>query len=393
MAFIKRLKHSHDPVARKRFRREAVAYETLSGLGLPGLLEDNSEAWEDSDTPLYLATDYVPGGSLQHFVAQGGHADLNDALACVGELGRVLDGCHATGVTHRDIKPANVVLRDGNLSTPVLVDLGLSFNDADEDDDLTRAGWEVGNRFLRLPEHASGGRDAVSDVTQLAGIFVYILTGREPRVLVDEAGLMPHERPEERNALASLLGPRQLLRVLYVLDRAFAQQQSMRYSKPLDLVSDLESAMTSDGDGGDAFDDLLARVKEIARSKNLPALAARRNALTSLLNSMNGVVQSYATSEGLVSYRQSRGSQGQNRQNRDELHGETYLAIAESGDHLSNDEYSYVEVESRGTHDYVVRIDGMEAWRGESADQDLTDAITQAVAAKFVARYVDEADD
>jgi hypothetical protein len=55
-----------------------------------------------------------------------------------------------------------VVLRNGDITDPVLVDLGLSFNDADEDDDLTRAGEEVGNRFLRLPEHPSGGRDAVS---------------------------------------------------------------------------------------------------------------------------------------------------------------------------------------------------------------------------------------
>jgi hypothetical protein len=54
------------------------------------------------------------------------------------------------------VKPANVVLRNDDLTAPVLVDFGLSFNDSDEDD-LTRVNEEVGNRFLRLPEHAFGG--------------------------------------------------------------------------------------------------------------------------------------------------------------------------------------------------------------------------------------------
>jgi hypothetical protein len=201
---------------------------------------------------------------------------------------------------------------------------------------------------------------------------------------------MPHERQEERSVLAGLFDSRQFLRVMYVLDRAFAQQQSVRYSKPLDLVSDLESAMKSAGDGGDDLEDLRARVKEIARSKNLPALTARRNAIATLMNSMYTVARNYATSEGLECYRQSRSSQGQTH---DEPYGETYLAITASGDHLGNDEYSHVEVESRGTHDLVVRIDRVEAWRGESADQALTDAVTEAVATKFVARYVDEVND
>ena len=73
------------------------------------------------------------------------------------------------------------------------MDFGLSFNDAEEDD-LTRVGEEVGNRFLRLPEHATGGRGAASDVTQLAGILIYSVSGCEPRVLLDKEYKMPHQR-------------------------------------------------------------------------------------------------------------------------------------------------------------------------------------------------------
>src|SRR4051794_13599634 len=56
-AFVKTL-HGHrlkDARARARFRREAVAYETLDGLGPPRLLDDNADAWRDLGIPMYMA--------------------------------------------------------------------------------------------------------------------------------------------------------------------------------------------------------------------------------------------------------------------------------------------------------------------------------------------------
>ncbi|WP_155766819.1 serine/threonine protein kinase, partial [Mycobacterium intracellulare] len=375
-AFIKRLRRDRDPRARKRFRREAVAYATLTDLGLPRLIEDNSETWDDGRTPMYLATEYVPGGTLQAFIDQGGQADVNAALACVRKLGEVLDRCHENGVTHRDIKPANVVLRNGDITDPVLVDLGLSFNDADEDDDLTRAGEEVGNRFLRLPEHSSGGRDAVSDVTQLAGIFFYILTGREPRVLIDESGQMPHQRPEPRSALADLLGRRQYIRVTSCLDRAFAIQQSMRYTQALDLVSDLERAVATDEEGDDDLEGMIARVKEIVQSQVDPGQAARREALRHLMIAIDRVVQNFASSTPGLQRTQTNWHQGHG----DEEYVENFLAVVVEGD---QPDYATYRVEPRA-NEFVALVDGVEVWRGELADQPLTDAITRAVAKKFL---------
>ena len=116
-------------------------------------------------------------------MSEGKAIDVDTGLACVKELASVLNRCHENDFTHRDLKPANIVLRNSDITTPVLVDFGLSFNNAEEDNPLTRLNEEVGNRFLRLPEHRRGGRAPASDVTQLAGIFFYIITGHEPRVL------------------------------------------------------------------------------------------------------------------------------------------------------------------------------------------------------------------
>lgn len=129
----------------------------------------------------------------------------------------------------------------------------------------TRLNEEIGNRFLRLPEHRSGGRNPVSDVTQLAGIFFYIVTGHEPPVLRDERDVMPHRRPEARSILDGLLvEPRQRLRVASVLHNAFATDLSRRYATAPDLISALERAMHSDQEGADGYEDLLAQVGEIS---------------------------------------------------------------------------------------------------------------------------------
>jgi hypothetical protein len=45
LVFVKELRHRNSAVARKRFRREVAAYETVAGVGLPTLIYDNSSEW------------------------------------------------------------------------------------------------------------------------------------------------------------------------------------------------------------------------------------------------------------------------------------------------------------------------------------------------------------
>jgi hypothetical protein len=79
-----------------------------------------------------------------------------------------------------------------------------------------------------------------------------------------------------------------------VLDRAFAIELSVRYRTAPDFVSELERAMHSDQEGGDDLEHLLAQVDEIAVSRGLPALGARRESLAQLVNSITRAVDNFA---------------------------------------------------------------------------------------------------
>ncbi|MGC2654091.1 MAG: protein kinase [Mycobacterium sp.] len=368
--------------ARRRFKREVSAYETLAGLGPPRILDHNASTWEDRRTPMYMATEFVAGIVLQGYVEAGNAVDFETGLACVRELAAVLNRCHANDVTHRDLKPSNVVLRDSDITRPVLVDFGLSFNNADEDDPLTRLNEEVGNRFLRLPEHRSGGRAPASDVTQLAGIFFYVVTGREPLVLRDEYDLMPHRRPEARGVFEVLIDSRRRLRLLTVLDTAFATDLSRRYATAPDLISALENAMLSDQQGPGDLDDLLAQVDDVLINQGVSASSERRESLTAFLNSISRIATDFAQARKL---HMSTASSTPGATSGEEWQ-ERRAAVIAPGSRATT--FPVYRIERRGPDDYVLLLDGNEVWRGESAtDAPFTSAVQTALARQFLADH------
>jgi len=325
-----------------------------------------------------MVLELIEGINLRDFVRQHGSSDVGETQRCIRELAEVLHCCHQHGLIHRDIKPANIVLRHSDLTNPVLVDFGLSFNDADEDD-LTRVGEELGNRFLRLPEHTFGGRTATSDVTQLAGVFVYLLTGAEPRVLIDHEGLMPHQRAAVREQLARVFGGRQLVRLMSVLDRAFAVDLSVRYRTPLELAEALENAMRHDEAGDDDLESILARVDEITLSPEHTGFALRRQSLLGVLGTVRKTAQAFADARHLLLARSGAPSG-------DNAVGERIVVYRHGEQPGPPDAFSTFHVELRGPEVYVLLVDEVEVWRGQSPDDLFTDAVTKAVAKKFLDR-------
>ena len=381
-AFIKTLTRQRDRRARGRFRREAAAYETLAGIGVPALLDHNAEAWEDLSQPLYLAIDYIDGGNLRDWVSTNGLADYDQAVGCAEAVAQVLTRGHERAVVHREIEPANIMLRDGEPASALLVDFGLSFDHA-EDDDLTRVGEEIGNRFLRLPEHAVGGRSAVSDVTQLAGVVLFMLAGNEPRVLIDENGLMPHQREEPRTVLEASFSGRTLRRLLAVFDKAFVVNAARRYSTAAQLVEDLKKVrMDPEREEADDLEGMLVRVDELTRTPDQQRFTELREVLTKALQVVAGTVQRFAQ-ERHLQISQTAHSVVVNAET---ARAQTSLSVT-TFEEATN--FIVYQIEARGTSEFVVSADGTEIWRGARADDSLERTVTLTVARDFLASQDD----
>lgn len=380
-AFIKTLTRVREDKARRRFRREAAAYETLAGLGPPRLYEHNADTWQQLGEPMFMALEYIDGPDLLRYIRDMGCCDAQSALECMRELATVIHRCHENGVLHRDVKPSNIVLRGGNIATPVLVDFGLSFNDTDEDD-LTRIGEEIGNRFLRVPEHAEGNRTKVSDVTQLAGVFIYLLTATEPRALLDSVGRKPHQRAVEYAELSRHFQGRQLVRLMSVFDKAFNISADARFQLASDLLSALESAMRNNPD--DTDDDLaslLARVDEIALREEQVAMSRQRESLSQTMQLAHSAVSDFAHKRHLqISY-----SGVAPHISAPEGWMERKISA-----HMDGQEPNYVtyRVEARDPDEFVLLVDGTEVWRGSSNSREsrstLLTTVTTVAAKRFL---------
>jgi serine/threonine-protein kinase len=372
--FVKELRRPRDAKARKRFRREVAAYETLNHHGLPNLVADNSIEWEDATVPLYLVLECIKGDTLARRISQDGPMPPESAVACALGISGVLEYCHAEGVIHRDLKPSNVMLRGNDAASPVVVDFGLSFNEGGDDlGDVTRTGEEIANRFLRLPE-AWGNQNAISDVTQLAGLFFYMLTGLEPHVLLDHNGNMPHRRDEGGRLLrAQVSEERQFLRLASLLDRAFQTNSAERFQSAADLRVAIEGLLAPVPDTSD-LEGLEAHLDEVLDQTNRAAIAATTAKLGIFVAKAAALMNGLAESKGLRPLQQGYVYQP----------GSVDLALM---DMVATKPPPYVRYrfELRGSLDVVLKVDDEEIWTGQAAtDPALANAVQRNLIESFL---------
>jgi serine/threonine-protein kinase len=225
---LKELRNNADLERRKRMHREVQALQQLDHLRLPKIIDSNTDAFADLDVPLFFVMDYVEGQTLEERVAQG-QLKPDEAIGLVVELSDVLLYCHQKGIIHRDIKQDNIILRRGNSADPVLIDFGLSFNGADENQSpLTPDGQQLGNRLLHLPELQVGDsskRNVESDISQVCAILYYVLTGKAPVHLEDHEGLKPHQRASVKQTLDEINSPA----LISLFDKGFERVFTKRF--------------------------------------------------------------------------------------------------------------------------------------------------------------------
>ncbi len=255
VAFLKILNKQDDVERRSRFFREASAYETFRHPNIPQFVESNAHRHAESGTKVYLVMEHIAGSTLASAIARG-KPSLEDAVALTLRLLDIAAHFHQKGWVHRDIKPDNILVRGDDFTDPVLVDFGVSYRDAITLDFATEAEQELGNRFFRLPELAADSpskQDSRTDLSFIAGILFFCLTGAPPRQLLNSEGKMPHQRAMElaalRAAATSVIMP-----LLTFFDRAFSQRISGRFATASEMTAQLTDLLEAFHNGANVSD-------------------------------------------------------------------------------------------------------------------------------------------
>ncbi len=186
--------------SRNLFQREASILYQIQHPQIPRFWA----AFEDEQR-LFLVQSYVEGPTYRAVLSdrkQKGRAFSEaEILHFLNHLLPVLTYIHERDIIHRDISPENLILRTAQsaVSTmnpvpvqanlPVLIDFG-AVKEATSHWSLTTATTRVGKVGYAPPEQLQTGKVyANSDLYALAASCLALLTGREPRTLLDSQTL------------------------------------------------------------------------------------------------------------------------------------------------------------------------------------------------------------
>ncbi|WP_149030436.1 serine/threonine-protein kinase [Kitasatospora sp. MBT66] len=135
-----------DPSFRRRFAREIEAARKVGGFHTVPVVDADPYG-----SPPWLATEYIPGPTLQEVLRRHGPVPARTLHALAAGIAEALAEIHRCGVIHRDLKPGNVIVSG---TGPRLIDFGIA--QAADDTRLTSTGFVVGTAGFVAPEQLSG---------------------------------------------------------------------------------------------------------------------------------------------------------------------------------------------------------------------------------------------
>jgi Protein kinase domain len=301
----------HDHERRRRMVREVEALKRVQGPGIPKILDENIIEVANTQVPLYFVTEWGQGPTLQRH-AGGSPRSIDDSIRIAVALTRVVERCHTVGIVHRDIKTDNIIINPNDL-TVSLVDFGTAWTDTPDDSFVTELGQELGNRFLRVPDMAPGQtrHDPRTDLTFVVGVLFFLLTGRAPRILIDNKLRKPHE------ALINVFDERVLNdprweRIRRILHVGFEISIDLRFQSAKDLLQRLEevdnASVKATPNGTLASQIALEGFNDLLSTAAVRSVEHITSAMLEALRALESVLAGKAKQAGLFSIHLAGGS-------------------------------------------------------------------------------------
>lgn len=226
---------------RERFAREA---EVLALLQHPKIVRYIAHGASDKLT--YIAMEWLAGEPLGRRFNKP--MPVSDVVTVFHGICEALAVAHQHGIIHRDLAPGNVILINGDINQPKLLDFGIA-RVGGARQELTRRGALLGSMGYMAPEQARGDKqiDVRADIFALGCLMFHGLTGKRlfeggdslaylVRVVVEDAPRLSSLRPDAPSWLESLLA------------RMLARSPADRYPNAGALAAELARISLLDND-------------------------------------------------------------------------------------------------------------------------------------------------
>ncbi len=228
-----------NPVARKRFLREAQA---IAGISHPNVVTVyDAKGTEETS---YIIMELVQGASLMVCLREG-QFDLPGRVRILEKVCRGVQAAHEQGIVHRDLKPANILVTPEG--EPKVADFGVA-HIRGPDTNLTRSGDLVGTPAYMSPEQVRGDTRLIgpeSDVYALGVILYELITGTvafSGGTPIELYGKIVSEEPLAPRKVRGEIAPD----LETICLKAMEKDLSRRYRSAGDLSDDLARYLAGD---------------------------------------------------------------------------------------------------------------------------------------------------
>lgn len=246
-----KLMHSH--FARQDEFRARLVQEarTAAALDHPSIVRVYD--FGDSELGLFIAMEYVDGGSLRDHLRRlqrlQKYLPLVQCLQIAIQIAEALDYAHRRKIIHRDVKPGNIILK--RLSRPdemgaqpfraLLTDFGLV--KLQEGNSLTQSGATVGTPTYMSPEQCEGRElDGRSDIYSLGVVLYELVTNKLPFTFQTLTEAIAAHQRNVQPAPAGELRPEVPPIIDTLLNKALAKSPDQRYATGAEMADALRSA-------------------------------------------------------------------------------------------------------------------------------------------------------
>ncbi len=226
---------------RERFAREA---EVLAKLQHPNIVAYIAHG--ETETNAWIAMEWLGGEALTR--RMGKPMPIADAVIVFTRIAEALAVAHQNGIIHRDLAPGNIILIDGDIRKPKLLDFGIA-RIGGARRELTRRGALLGSMGYMAPEQARGDKqiDVRADIFALGCLMFHALTGKRlfeggdslaylVRVVVEDAPRLGVLRPDAPSWLEAVLG------------KMLARAPADRYANAAVLAKEFDRVASLDND-------------------------------------------------------------------------------------------------------------------------------------------------